>query len=166
MTGRLCILVLVLVMSASPALPAQGYGAAGTSSPASLAAHAERPLDESLLLAELNQARVENGRRAVLLDRRLAAAARAHALDMIAHDYFAHQMPGGPSAFDFIARTGVSYGFAGETLALNVSPDAVTAKLLDDPPHRSIMLDARYRRVGISAVSTPSGELYVEDFTD
>jgi uncharacterized protein YkwD len=127
----------------------------------------ERPSDAIVLYRHLNQVRSNDGERLLVLDRRLIEVARQHALDMIARHYFAHETPDGGSPFDRLHDAGVEYSYAGENLAMNVSPDAANSALLQSPPHRENMLEPHYRRVGIAAVRSSEGEeIFVEDFSD
>jgi uncharacterized protein YkwD len=155
MVGPL-LLAAFLTVSEAPA-------AADTTSAAPL----ERPSDAIALYQHLNQVRSKVGETLLALDRRLIEVARAHALDMIARHYFAHETPDGSSPFDRLRQAGVEYSYAGENLAMNVGPDAAHLALLESPPHRENMLEPHYRRVGIAAVRDPEGqEIFVEDFSD
>jgi uncharacterized protein YkwD len=127
----------------------------------------DRPSDAIVLYRHLNQVRSSDGVRLLAFDRRLVAVALQHALDMIEHHYFAHSAPDGSSPFDRLRDAGIDYTYAGENLAMDVSPDAASAALLHSPPHRENMLEPHYRRVGIAAVESPEGdEFFVEDFSD
>jgi uncharacterized protein YkwD len=98
-------------------------------------------------------------------DSRLARAARGHSRDMVAHRYFAHRSPAGATPTDRIARTGWMHERAvwtiGEDLAWHVgplSPRAIIKAWLRSPPHRHVLLDPRFRHIGIGiAPATPSG---------
>jgi uncharacterized protein YkwD len=76
---------------------------------------------------------------------------------MVAHRYFAHRSRTGERPSRRIARTGWMHGrgcwHVGENLAWGTlrkaRPAAIVAAWLRSPSHRRIMLDARYRVVGI-----------------
>jgi len=142
------------------------FGRSATAATHPAKASADRPAEAARAFALLNQARSQNRLPQLRLDPRLAAAARAHALDMVKRNFFSHVTPDGKTPFDRIRRAGVRYGYAGETIALNVNAAAANAQLLRDPTHRAIMLDGRFRHVGIAAVAASQGEFFVADFTD
>jgi uncharacterized protein YkwD len=108
---------------------------------------------ERSVLSEMNRVRAAHGLQRLQVDYRLQLAARAHARDMLRRDYFAH----GP----FLSRI-LSYGAAGpifgENLAWGTGSRArarvIVADWLASPDHRSKLLRAGFRRVGVGA---PSG---------
>jgi len=126
----------------------------------------DRPAEAARALALLNQARADHKLARLQLDRRLAAAARAHALDMVRRNFFSHVTPEGKTPFDRLRSAGVNYRFAGETIAFSANAAAANAQLLQDPPHRAIILDGRFKHVGVAAVSARQGEFFVADFSD
>ena len=113
----------------------------------------------------INKARARHGAPPVRLDRRLGRAARAHSRDMVARHYFSHVSPTGSSPSARIARTGWMRGrrhwLTGENLAWRLGPPAprlVVRAWLHSPPHRHVLLNRRYRALGIGiAQGTPSG---------
>jgi uncharacterized protein YkwD len=127
----------------------------------------ERPSDAIVLYQHLNQVRSRDGVTLLEFDRRLVEVAREHALEMVARHYFAHTALDGRSPFDRLRDAGIQYTYAGENMAINVSPDAANSALLESRPHRENMLQPHYRRVGIAAVESPEGEeVFVEEFSD
>lgn len=120
----------------------------------------------SKLLSALNAARVATGLRPLVLDSRLCAIARAHGLDMSHRGYFDHVSPEGATPFDRLDRAHFRYGYAGENLALDRDAEAAHRAFTASLPHRRNMLGEHYARVGIAAVESPSGTLFVEDFSD
>jgi uncharacterized protein YkwD len=115
-----------------------------------------------MMLHELNRVRVAHGLPRVHMARGLRSAARAHTLDMLRHDYFAHTSPRGSTLFSrIVASPFVTRGpwTAGETLAwgsgLRGRPRAVVRAWLRSPSHRAIVLSAAYRWVGISGARGP-----------
>jgi uncharacterized protein YkwD len=110
-----------------------------------------------LLLKRINHARVRHGLAPVSSSRALHAAATRHSGDMIGRDYFAHTSPTGSTMTDRILSSGYVSGFnwvAGETLAwgwgTQAGPRATVRAWLHSPEHRSILLSARYKRIGIA----------------
>ena len=87
----------------------------------------------------------------------LRRAALAHSSDMLKRHYFSHITPGGLAPRQRIKRTGyiraTSPGAINETLAIGSgelsTPAALVRQLIDDPPHRRIVVSRRYRDVGI-----------------
>lgn len=125
----------------------------------------------------INAARASHGRPAVRADARLARAAAGHSYDMVANHYFAHDSQNGKPFSARIAATGWMRGRhswkVGETLAWGTGsraePQAIVEAWLNSPPHRRILLDAVYRRVGIgiapgTPADGPGGETYTADF--
>lgn len=122
--------------------------------------------DVETMLGALNSVRVANGLSALVLDPTLCAIARSHGDDMAHRNYFDHTSPEGVSPFDRLARARYRYGYAGENLALDSDPISAERALFASAEHRNNMLEAHYLRVGIAAVPSPSGEIFVEDFSD
>jgi uncharacterized protein YkwD len=106
---------------------------------------------EHALLQEMNQARAAHGLRPLTLDVTLQRAARAHSLDMLRRDYFAH----GPFA-SRILRFGVRGPIVGENLAWGVGTRGeargVVAGWLNSPLHRRNLLRPGFRRVGVASL--------------
>jgi hypothetical protein len=111
------------------------------------------------MLCLLNRYRVANGRRALVLDDRLARAARAHALDMVARDYFDHDTPEGDGPTERAERFGFPSG-VGENIAYSshVTPLSMFEMWRESPGHNQNMLYTSYTVVGIGfALGTPPG---------
>ncbi len=136
------------------------------------------PEAEELALELINQFRQQNGVVPVTMDEELRRVARAHAQDMAARRYFAHNTPEGQSTFDRMKAAGISYGWAAENLGwskgYSSSSDAVRSNhhsmVGETPPddgHRRILLDSRLHRVGIGVCCAADGRIYlVTDFID
>jgi uncharacterized protein YkwD len=125
-----------------------------------------RARDTDAMLRALNAARAANGVRQLTLDPQLCSIARSHAFDMVERNYFGHVSPEGASPFDRMTHANYSFGYAGENLALNSSADAAEDALWHSPEHRNNMLEPHYAKVGIAAVPSADGEIFVEDFSD
>jgi uncharacterized protein YkwD len=126
----------------------------------------ERPDDARALFRDLNAARAAAGLAPLDLPPRLCAIARAHASDMVTRRYFGHDSPDGLSPFARMDRAGWRYGYAGENLALDVDERAASRTLYRSNGHRDNMLEPHYAHVGIAAIETGQGEIFVEDFSD
>ena len=114
---------------------------------------------EARMLALLNGARAEAGLPALVSDPEMVAVARAHSADMTARGYFDHTNPDGQSPFDRMRAAGISFGRAGENIALYPSTDGAHAGLMGSPGHRANILGDRYGRVGVG-VHAAGGRLY------
>src|SRR5688572_16252836 len=95
---------------------------------------------ELAILRGVNQVRVANGRRPLVLGPALHRAARAHSVDMVRRGYFDHG--------DFarrLRRFGVRARALGENIAYATEPGfsaAVVVQMwMTSPPHRSVLLD-------------------------
>ncbi len=162
--GRWPLLAIALVLVASAVCAPTAGAASGTSS--------------TKLLRLLNAARAHHGAPPLRADRRLARAAAAHSRDMVAHRYFAHRSRTGERPSRRIARTGWMHGrrcwHVGENLAWGTlrraRPAAIVAAWLRSPSHRRIMLDSRYRGVGVGVArgipfaGSRHGLTYTADF--
>lgn len=154
----------------------------GTATPAALAAgvplndngvqpfgtvsHSERAADAAQMLSDLNDARAKAGLPALELDPQLDQVAHEHAVDMIVRHYFAHETPEGASPFDRMQREGCRYSWAGENMAINVDTDSAFRALLASQGHRENLLNPHFKRIGIAAIPSDSGEVFVQDFSD
>jgi uncharacterized protein YkwD len=109
------------------------------------------------LLCAIDNERTPRGLAAVAQSQQLAQAAQGHAADMVTRHFFAHVTPGGSTLGDRVAATGYIRGRRdwelGEAIAWAQQPLDTAASLvrawLASPPHRAILLDRRFREVGI-----------------
>jgi hypothetical protein len=138
------------------ALPSAASAAcAGADVPVADAAAAE-----GTMLCLVNQYRVANGRTALVADARLNQAARAHAQDMVARHYFAHDTPEGLDPSDRARAVGFPTG-AGENIAwaTDVTPQSMFEQWRTSPGHNENMLYTGYNVVGTGfALGNPAGE--------
>lgn len=126
----------------------------------------DRPVDAQALFRDLNVARVAAGLVPLSLEPRLCDIARAHAADMVAHRFFGHASSDGSTPFQRMRRAGYRYHAAGENLAFDVDERSAHRMLWRSNSHRANMLEPQFGRVGIAALATPNGEIFVEDFSD
>jgi uncharacterized protein YkwD len=118
---------------------------------------------ETGVLAQVNAFRRENKLAPLRLSTALSAAARQHSREMAQRGYFSHSSADG-SSFD--RRIGRFYPFGssrywavGENLLWSsptVDPAGALQMWLDSPPHRAILMTARWREIGLSAVHVPA----------
>ena len=114
---------------------------------------------ETGLLAKINALRAGRGLARLRLHERLGAAALEHSRQMARRGFFGHRSADGSS---FAARVERHYGSAdyrywsiGENLiwsSSTIAPSTVIENWLRSPGHRTVLLDARWRELGISAV--------------
>jgi uncharacterized protein YkwD len=138
---------------------AMGATAAGT--PARTLAAADQL--ESGVLDELNAIRRSHGLVPVRLSRPLSAAADSHSQSMGTFGYFEHDSRDGSVFWKRIQRFYGSSGFGrwsvGENLLWSsgrVDASAAVKLWMESPGHRANILAARWREVGLSAVSVPA----------
>ena len=118
---------------------------------------------EQGVLSDINGFRRDHNLAPLRFSAKLAAAARSHSSEMAQRGYFSHDSANGTSFDRRISRyytlKGAHYWSVGENLLWS-SPDVDAASALDmwlnSPPHRKILLTARWREVGLSAVHVTS----------
>jgi uncharacterized protein YkwD len=121
--------------------------------------------EQDALVADINAARAASGLDPLLVDDRLARAALAHARDMAAHGYFAHEGGNDGTLTDRLRRVGFDWTFQAENIALNSSEAHAHSAFLKSPWHRANILDSRGLYIGVAALSIGTNStLYVEDF--
>jgi uncharacterized protein YkwD len=135
--------------------------------PAAAPAAGCRGLDDAdALVCEVNRVREGRGLDALRPDRRLARAGAEQARDMVRRGYFSHVTPEGETLSDRLRDAGYISGRVrwrvGETLSWGQGPrstPAVTVEAwLASPPHRRVLLGARYREIGVGLASgVPAG---------
>jgi uncharacterized protein YkwD len=146
--------------AAEPVVALATGGCRGASARASSAS--PRKL-RSAMLCLVNRKRAGHGLGALGVDRRIQRAAGRHARDMVRHDYFAHQRPGGPDLTARLDRAGWHGSAWGETIAYGCdsagTPRAILRSWMHSPPHKEILLSGKYRRAGLGVTdSAPCGE--------
>ena len=149
-------LLLMLVGGAraqAPASSSVGACAGDTQVPSDAAS---RQTATAAVLCLVNAERARRALRPVGVSAQLTRAAAGHSGDMVRRGYFSHVSPGGVGLRPRVARTGYVRGsrtLLGEALACGADAWATPAKLVQDvmadPAHRAIVLDARYRDIGI-----------------
>jgi uncharacterized protein YkwD len=126
---------------------------------------ANRTRVEAAAFCLTNKFRAANGRRPLKSNRRLRAAARAHASNMVANHFFSHTDPGGRDALARIKAArymGRSQNWmVGENIASGQgdlgTPRSIVSAWINSPGHRRNLLNRRYRETGLAlAPGTPS----------
>ena len=116
-----------------------------------------RPAASAAVLCLINQVRGQRGLAALVASPLLGRAADGHASDMVRRKYFSHVAPNGEDFRKRIARTGYLRGAPraalGETIAwgsdLYATPSQLVADLMASGQHRAIILDRRFRDIGV-----------------
>jgi uncharacterized protein YkwD len=88
----------------------------------------------------------------------LASSADEHSTDMATRDYFSHYAPNGNSPFDRMRAAGYRYRAAGENIAAGRSladPAAVVRAWLNSPGHCKVLMNPRYRELGVGRAEGP-----------
>ena len=122
--------------------------------------------DAAAMLMTINAERASRGLAPLAFDDRLCAIARSHAEDMVQRRYFGHSTPEGVSPFDRMNRAHYRFSYAGENIALDQNVAAAGNALWQSSEHRSNILEPHFERVGIAAVNSTDGEIFVVDFSD
>ena len=111
------------------------------------------------LVRAVNRARAARGLPAVVPAPELAAAAMAHARDMVARGFFAHQSPDGRDAGDRARRHDYRYRSVGENLAAGgADPEDVVQDWTDSPGHAAVMYAPGFREIGVGYLPGPVTE--------
>ncbi|MEA2219695.1 MAG: hypothetical protein QOJ35_2321 [Solirubrobacteraceae bacterium] len=152
------------VLLALWALPGRAQGAPAGPAPGDCAAANVVPTDPLLrraaadaVLCLVNAERGQHGLAPVTASPLLGRAAAFHSSDMVRRKYFSHVTPSGQDVRRRVARTGYLRGsrcpVLGETLAWGsdafASPSELVKGLMLSPMHRRIVLDRRFRDVGV-----------------
>ena len=109
-----------------------------------------KPAEKSMLDLH-NQKRASLNRPRLCVHPALQRAARAHSADMIRRDYFAHGNAG-----QRLRRHGYNWSTYGENIIEDLggpTPGASFNRWMRSPGHRSNILNARFREVGIGYVT-------------
>lgn len=148
---------LFVVPGGAPAKDAAPVAGGCTATRVVPVADAMRPAAIEAVRCLLNAERARRGMRAVAASSRLTRAATYHSSDMVRRRYFAHVSPDGQTLRWRVARAGYR-GFGrralvAETLAFGTdmlaTPHELVVDLMRSRRHREIILDKRYRDVGV-----------------
>lgn len=110
-------------------------------------------IDTSKVIELTNSQRLNAGLEIVRENKELDKAAAAKAVDMFAHNYWAHVSPQGTEPWSFITSSGYQYQHAGENLARDFSNAGDIVKAwMNSPTHRQNLLDGRYKDIGVAVM--------------
>lgn len=109
------------------------------------------------VLCLVNVERSQRGLPPVVASSLLGRAADSHSIDMVRRGYFSHITPTGQDLRTRVARTGYLRGVRrpalGETIAWGsdyyASPVELVKDLMSSAVHRAIIVDRRFRDVGV-----------------
>lgn len=116
---------------------------------------------QSAFLVDLaNEDRADLGLKQLAINDKLVSAASLKASDMAEKSYFAHISPEGKTPWYWIQKSGYTYIYAGENLAVNFDDsEDVERAWMKSPTHKANILNNKYSEIGIStAVGTYKGE--------
>ena len=109
------------------------------------------------VLAQCNAQRQANGIAALSLDPELTKAANIRAQEIAT--LFSHTRPDGRKCFTVLDQIGYSYWSAGENIAAGYgNSSAVMNGWMNSPGHRSNILNAGFKRLGVGYVNIPNSE--------
>jgi len=149
--------------SAPPTASASASTRGETTATTSVATQMQR-----LVAAEINVVRRAHGRGRLTLTAQLTRAGEAHARELAIAGYFSHDWSDGTPFRSWIRRfypvAGARTWSAGENLEWSVqdlTPQQAVELWLESPAHRSILLDRRWRQVGLGVIrATGAGGIY------
>jgi uncharacterized protein YkwD len=110
---------------------------------------------ERQMVALVNRDRARAGLRAVAVDPRLTAIARAHSRDMVDHDFVGHVSPRTGTAMDRVHRAGLSPELVLENVGRAYAAEEAESGFLTSPGHRGNLLDPRAHLLGVGIVFGP-----------
>ncbi len=118
---------------------------------------------ERELVALTNRSRAAAGQKALKVDSTLTSVARWRSKDMIARDYFSHDIPGYGSVFKKLDSKGYCYKVAGENIGWNTYPDgeataAIHGMFMDSSGHRKNILGKAWDVIGVGAYKGSDGK--------
>jgi uncharacterized protein YkwD len=119
------------------------------------------PDRQAALVCAIDSDRAARALPSVRANAQLARAAQGHADDMVVRSFFDHVSPGGSTLGDRVSATGYIAARhdweLGEAIAWAQppldTPDTLMGAWLASPEHRAIILDRRFRDVGVGVTS-------------
>jgi hypothetical protein len=118
-------------------------------------AHAAESGDEAGLVARTNAARGDAGRSGLRVAADLTDVARRQAARMAARGEQYHN----PN----LAAEGGNWQAIGENVGVSTDIDTLHQAFMDSPSHRANILDPQYTEIGVGAVRTSDGRLWVSE---
>lgn len=120
---------------------------------------------EDRLLAQVNAARTQAGRRPVVLDKALITLARDRSSDMAHRRYFDHHTPDGKTFLDILRMRQVPFYMAGEIIAQNNYPaaqseDQAFQAYMGSHDHHDIIMMGNWKTAGVGVAMDSNGMYY------
>ncbi|MFF3771485.1 CAP domain-containing protein [Streptomyces sp. NPDC002232] len=158
--------VLTVLTGMYVATPATGTTAAAPDAPhRAQAATGKDPRYVRDVVALANAEREKAGCGPLRSERRLRAAAQAHADDMAARDYYEHHSPEGRDAGDRISGAGYAWSTWGENIHRGPkTPAKAMEDWMDSPGHRANILNCSFKDIGVGVALAANGPWWVQDF--
>jgi uncharacterized protein YkwD len=115
------------------------------------------PFTKAELLLQVNKVRTEAGLPKLVAPPTIGVAAESKVTHLMSRQYFAHiAKDGSASPWYFLTQAGYRFTNAGENLAIDfTTATAVVDAMMASPAHRSNLLGAKYRDIGIGVSSGP-----------
>lgn len=104
---------------------------------------------ERLLLDLVNQERASRGLEPLILHSGLTQTARMKSIDMIEHNYFAHNSPTYGSSGDMIRAAGIGFRLAAENIGMGGNVRTIFNAFMSSPAHRNKIIGSAYTHTGI-----------------
>jgi uncharacterized protein YkwD len=122
---------------------------------------------EQEMFKMVNTERSKAGLELVAFDNELRDVARDHSDDMFKQGYFSHQSLDGRSPFERMEDAEITFGYAGENLALAPSTPLAMQGLMNSPGHRANILSPNFKKIGIGVIDGGIyGKMYSQEFSD
>lgn len=111
----------------------------------------ENEINKETVIALVNLERTGRGVNQLKENEILDKVAQSKLNNMIENDYFAHTSPKGVNSWEWFAREGYQFEYAGENLAMNFSNSKEQHEAwMESPTHRKNILDERFTDVGVA----------------
>ncbi|WP_238016761.1 CAP domain-containing protein [Dactylosporangium sp. AC04546] len=138
-------------------------GASAATAPPTAAAAAKL---ETQVVTLTNNYRTAHGCKALRIDTRLVAAARAHSTDMVSKSFFSHTGSDGSTFVQREVRAGYTKGASAENIAWGYrTPQDVVNAWINSPGHRANILNCSSVAVGVGVAYKTNGTPYwTQDF--
>jgi uncharacterized protein YkwD len=156
----LCALVLAIAVLAALAGPARAQVPAACPSASVALGAAPAPAVVDAVSCLVGRIRADRGLAPLTRSTALEVVAQRHGVDMVARRYFAHVSPSGGTVDKRARRAGYLTGpcwILGEDLGWAppsvASAQAVVDAWMESPSHRAVILDPRFREIGVGLVA-------------
>lgn len=134
-----------------PSTPAPSTSKPAESSKPSTPANAtDKSTFASQVVTLVNKERAKAGLKALTVHEKLTGMAVDKAKDMNDNKYFDHTSPTHGSPFDMMKKYGISYGYAGENIAMGQrTPEEVMKSWMNSEGHRKNIMSANFTMIGV-----------------